>query len=145
MPRVPRRGLLYPSGWSSISPTLAEFQREMREAEQKDLTGQRKEEVAWPILQLHHQRTRYIYQLYYEEKSLSDELLDFCIREGYADQYLMAKWRKNGYERLCCLKCIQTADSNFGTVCICRIPEQDHDQQMVQCKHCGCTGCASNR
>jgi bud site selection protein 31 len=140
MPRVPRSGLVYPSGWSTISSGLADFQVKMREIEQKDSTGIRKAEVAWPIIQLHHQRTRWLYELYYAEHAIATELMLFCIREGYADRYLMAKWRRQGYEKLCCLKCIQTADTNFGTVCICRLPEQD---KIIQCQHCGCTGCSS--
>ncbi len=51
------------------------------------------------------------------------ELYDFCIREGYADKNLIAKWKKQGYENLCCLRCIQPRDTNFGTNCICRVPK----------------------
>lgn len=51
------------------------------------------------------------------------ELYDYCIKEGYADQNLIAKWKKQGYENLCCLRCIQTRDTNFGTNCICRVPK----------------------
>lgn len=28
-----------------------------------------------------------------------------------------------GYENLCCLRCIQPRDTNFGTNCICRVPK----------------------
>ncbi len=31
--------------------------------------------------------------------------------------------KKQGYENLCCLRCIQTRDTNFGTNCICRVPK----------------------
>lgn len=51
------------------------------------------------------------------------ELYDYCIKEGYADKNLIAKWKKQGYENLCCLRCIQTRDTNFGTNCICRVPK----------------------
>lgn len=51
------------------------------------------------------------------------ELYEYCIREGYADKNLIAKWKKQGYENLCCLRCIQTRDTNFGTNCICRVPK----------------------
>lgn len=79
---------------------------------------------------------------------------------------LIAKWRKQGYEKLCCLRCIQTnvsilsqirtvvvADlrecdqaSNFqGSTCICRIPKaQLKKGQVVECNNCGCRGCASS-
>ncbi len=144
MPRVPRRGLEFPSDWSAVSSTLAEFQSKMREIELKESSGMRKEEILWPIFQLHHQRNRYLFELYYENHSISDELIEFCFSEGYADRFLMAKWKKNGYEKLCCLKCVQTVDSNFGSVCVCRLPEGE-EEKILQCKNCGCTGCASNR
>lgn len=54
---------------------------------------------------------------------LVTELYDYCIKEGYADKNLIAKWKKQGYENLCCLRCIQTRDTNFGTNCICRVPK----------------------
>lgn len=30
---------------------------------------------------------------------------------------------QSGYENLCCLRCIQPRDTNFGTTCICRVPK----------------------
>lgn len=54
---------------------------------------------------------------------LPPELYEYCIKEGYADKNLIAKWKKQGYENLCCLRCIQTRDTNFGTNCICRVPK----------------------
>ena len=55
--------------------------------------------------------------------SLSLELYDYCLKERIADANLIAKWKKQGYENLCCLRCIQTRDTNFGTNCICRVPK----------------------
>ncbi|KYK68338.1 G10 family protein, partial [Toxoplasma gondii TgCatPRC2] len=51
------------------------------------------------------------------------ELYEYCLREGYADAKLIAKWKKAGYEKLCCLRCIQAGDQNFSTTCICRVPK----------------------
>ena len=42
------------------------------------------------------------------------------LQEKIADGNLIAKWKKQGYENLCCLRCIQTRDTNFATNCICR-------------------------
>lgn len=47
-------------------------------------------------MKLHHQRSRYIYDLYYKRRGISKELYDFCIKEGYADANLIAKWKKVG-------------------------------------------------
>ncbi len=80
------------------------------------------------------------------ELSLYLELYEYCLDEGIADRNLIAKWKKvrkerersgialiilmppppqkqSGYENLCCLRCIQPRDTNFGTTCICRVPK----------------------
>ena len=59
------------------------------------------------------------------------ELYDYCIREGYADKNLIAKWKKQGYENLCCLRCIQPRDTNFGTNCICRVPKSKLEEVSI--------------
>ena len=73
---------------------------------------------------------------------------------------LVAKWKKAGYEKLCCLRCIQTRvrcilelprlyqpltavsslqDMNYqGSTCICRVPKaQLRAGTVVECVHCG--------
>uniref|UniRef100_A0A8C1ZBD4 Protein BUD31 homolog n=1 Tax=Cyprinus carpio TaxID=7962 RepID=A0A8C1ZBD4_CYPCA len=123
MPKVKRSRKPPPDGWELIEPTLDELDQKMREAETDPHEGKRKVESLWPIFRLHHQRSRYIFDLFYKRKAISRELYEYCIREGYADKNLIAKWKKQGYENLCCLRCIQTRDTNFGTNCICRVPK----------------------
>jgi len=114
----------------------------MREAENEDHEGKRKAESVWPIFRLHHQRSRFIYDLFYRKKEITRELYDYCLKEGYADAALIAKWKKRGYERLCCLRCIQVKDHNFATTCICRVPKDKLEEgKIVECVHCGCRGC----
>ncbi|KAJ0519346.1 putative G10 protein [Helianthus annuus] len=48
-----------------------------------------------------------------------------------------------GYERLCCLRCIQPRDHNFNTTCVCRVPKHLREEKVIECVHCGCKGCAS--
>ena len=48
-----------------------------------------------------------------------------------------------GFERLCCLRCMQTRDHNFGTTCVCRVPKHLREDKVIECIHCGCRGCAS--
>lgn len=92
-------------------------------AETESHEGKRKQESLWPIFKIHHQKSRYIYDLFYRRKAISRELYNFCLDEKIADKNLIAKWKKPGYENLCCLRCIQTRDTNFGTNCICRVPK----------------------
>ncbi|KAJ3277303.1 Component of the SF3b subcomplex of the U2 snRNP [Borealophlyctis nickersoniae] len=145
MPKVKRsRTKPPPDGWDLIEPTLTELSQKMREAENESHEGKRKAESLWPIFRLHHQRSRYIYDIYYRRKAISRELYDYCIKEGYADGSLIAKWKKPGYEKLCCLRCMQPRDTNFGTTCICRVPKDKlEEDKVIECLHCGCRGCAS--
>ena len=62
--------------------------------------------------------------MHYKRRVISKELFEWCLKEGYGDRGLIAKWRKEGYESLCCLRCVQVRDTNFGTVCICRVPRR---------------------
>lgn len=132
-----------PDGWNLIEPTLEELEGKMREAETDSHEGKRKNESLWPIFKIHNQRTRYVFELFWKRKAISRQLYDYCINEKIADAALIAKWKKPGYENLCCLKCIQTRDTNYGTNCICRVPkDQLQEGRVVECVHCGCKGCS---
>ncbi|EHB15973.1 BUD31-like protein [Heterocephalus glaber] len=96
-----------------------------------------------PIFRIHHQKTRYIFDLFYKQKAISRELYEYCIKEGYTDKNLIAKWKKKGYENLCCLQCIQTRDTSSGTNCICWVPKSKLEVGcIIECTHCGCQGCS---
>lgn len=112
-------------------------------AETEPHEGKRINESLWPIFKIHHQKSRYIYDLFYRRKAISRELYEYCVKEKIADANLIAKWKKSGYENLCCLRCIQTRDTNFGTNCICRVPKSKLEEgRVVECVHCGCRGCS---
>jgi bud site selection protein 31 len=133
-----------PQGWEEIEPTLQELNQRMKDAENDPHEGKRKPESLWPILRIHHQRSRYIYELFKMKKQISKTLYEWCLREGYADSGLIAKWKKPGYEKLCCLMCIQQKNHNYGTTCICRVPKDKlEENKNIECVHCGCRGCSS--
>lgn len=133
-----------PHGWDLIEPTLQQLDRKMRQAESDTHEGKRIAESSWPIFRLHHQRSRYIYEMYHIKNEISKELYEYCLNNGITDANLIAKWKKPGYERLCCLRCIQTQDTNFGTCCICRVPHDklNSNENPIACIHCGCRGCS---
>eukprot|EP01136_Pigoraptor_vietnamica_P001764 Opistho-1_new@28811 len=132
-----------PEGYDLIEPTLQELERKMREVEAESHEGKRKVEALWPIFRVHYQKSRYIYELYYKRKAISKELYEWCLKQNIADKNLIAKWKKQGYENLCCLRCIQPRDTNFGTNCICRVPKSKlEEDKVVECVHCGCRGCS---
>lgn len=65
-------------------------------AENDSHEGKRRVESQWPIFKLHHQRSRYVYDIYYKRKIISKELYEFLLEQGYADAALIAKWKKVG-------------------------------------------------
>jgi hypothetical protein len=46
--------------------------------------------------------SRYIYDLYYEKEAISKTLYDWLLKNNYADAMLIAKWKKQGYEKVSC-------------------------------------------
>lgn len=46
--------------------------------------------------------SRYIYDLYYEKEAISKQLYDWLLKNSYADANLIAKWKKQGYEKVSC-------------------------------------------
>uniref|UniRef100_A0A8P0NTM9 Protein BUD31 homolog n=2 Tax=Canis lupus familiaris TaxID=9615 RepID=A0A8P0NTM9_CANLF len=77
------------------------------------------------------------------DQKMREELYEYCIKEGYADKNLIAKKKKQGYENVCCLRCIQTWDTNFGMNCICRVPKSKLEVgRIIECTHCSCQGCS---
>lgn len=133
-----------PEGFDVLESTLADIERQMRDAEAEGVNnGKRQAELLWPIYRLHHQRTRFVYDMFYKQKAISREVYEYCLREKIADADLIAKWKKAGYERLCCMRCANLANHSFGTTCVCRVPKKDLDAGTTECVNCGCRGCAS--
>jgi bud site selection protein 31 len=120
-----------PDGFEDIEDTLLSFSNKLKDAEAATHDGKKRHETVWPVFQITHQRSRYIYDLYYEREAISKQLYDWLL--------------KNGYAHLCCLRCIQTKETNFNSTCICRVPKaQLKEGQAVECVSCGCRGCASS-
>ncbi|KAH7040987.1 cell cycle control protein cwf14 [Microdochium trichocladiopsis] len=134
-----------PAGFDNIRDDLEVFNIKMKDAQNAPNNNVAKSQATWPIFQIAHQRSRYVYELYYEKEAISKQLYDWLLKNGYADAMLIAKWKKQGYEKLCCLRCIQTKETNFQSTCICRVPKaQMKDEGDIQCASCGCRGCASS-
>ncbi|KAF8427343.1 G10 protein [Tirmania nivea] len=142
--RTSRNRKAPPEGFEEIEDTLLGFANKMKDAENAPHEGKRKNESVWEIFRISHQRSRYIYDLYYNKEAISKALYDWLLKNGYADANLIAKWKKQGYEKLCCLRCIQAKENNFNATCICRVPKARlSKEQTVECISCGCRGCAS--
>ncbi|QLG70791.1 hypothetical protein HG535_0A07330 [Zygotorulaspora mrakii] len=143
-----------PEGFDKVKATLREFEVQLKDVENQkgSKLSSKADEALWDVLRINHERSRYVYTLFYKRKAISRELYDWLLKEKYADKMLIAKWKKKGYEKLCCLKCIQSSETLHGNTCICRVPRSQLEKDMAkdgksvtfhQCVHCGCRGCAS--
>ncbi|SCU77973.1 LANO_0A01750g1_1 [Lachancea nothofagi CBS 11611] len=155
MPRIKtKRTKTAPDGFEKIKPTLVDFELRLKEVQDDRASkiGAKSQQGSWDVFQISHERSRYVYDLFYKRKAISKELYDWLLREKYADKMLIAKWKKRGYEKLCCLKCIQSNESTAqGNTCICRVPRSTLEKNskdgvvtFTRCVHCGCSGCASS-
>lgn len=144
MPKVKTKKV--PEDYEKVKPTIEKLQVKLKEAERKALKTETKHSSLWPILKLNHQISRYVYSMYYERKLISKDLYDYLLRQKYVNADLIAKWKKQGYERLCCVNCIIAKEKNHGSTCICRVPRnqlKEEQRESEGCITCGCQGCAS--
>ncbi|ODV79508.1 Bud site selection protein 31 [Suhomyces tanzawaensis NRRL Y-17324] len=144
-----------PAGYDKVSPTLTKLQAKLKQAQvaQSVRTGSSastKQLSLWPIMQINHQISRYVYDMYYKRKLISRELYDWLLVQSYVNGDLIAKWKKQGYEHLCCVQCIMVQDKNHKNACVCRVPKatllkngDEESTKAVECVTCGCRGCAS--
>lgn len=79
MPKIRRRKCKPPEGWDDIEPIMDQFEAKMREAELEPHEGKRQVEALWPIVRIHTQRTRYLFDLFHKRKAISKELLDYLL------------------------------------------------------------------
>jgi bud site selection protein 31 len=89
-----------PEGFSDIEDDLLIFSNKMKDAQNTPTDNIPKHQAQWPIFEISHQRSRYIYELYYEKEAISKKLYDWLLKNGYADAMLIAKWKKQGYEKV---------------------------------------------
>jgi bud site selection protein 31 len=136
-----------PPGFEVIEPTLDALEAELRERVNEPHEGKRRTESVWPVHQINWQRSRYVYDMYYQYHAISKPVYDYCIANKLVDAPLIAKWKKPGYEKLCSTYAINPKNFKFGTVSICRVPRTalPPGQQDVEEPTTGCRGCASGK
>ncbi|RZC82267.1 hypothetical protein C5167_045053 [Papaver somniferum] len=84
----------YPKGWEIIEHKLRDIETKLRKVEYDPYNVNRNSETLRPSFSLAHLRSQYIYDLY-RRKQISMELYEFCLDHGYADRYLIAKWKES--------------------------------------------------
>jgi hypothetical protein len=90
-----------PAGFTDIEDDLLIFSNKMKDAENEPTINVPRHQAHWKIFQISHQRSRYVYGLYYEKEAISKQLYEWLLKNGYADAMLIAKWKKTGYEKVC--------------------------------------------
>ena len=63
--------------------------------------------------------SRYIYDLYYDKEAVSKQLYEWLLKNGYADANLIAKWKKQGYEKVRIFSGTSVYSINGGKECSC--------------------------
>lgn len=129
-----------PVEFEAIEPTVLKFQKKLdilTTSESKTGARFERQQIHAQITQIHNQSNRYLFNLYYKRKAISKETWLWLVKWKYVDPNLVSKWKKQGYERLCCLDCIGE------TVCVCRVPLAVRKGDAEPCTKCGCVSCSS--
>ena len=137
-----------------LKQRIIEARNTTKEDKQKGLREGLREDSE--IFKINNEKTRYIFDLYYVEKSLSRQVYQWILKEKLIDNLLIAKWKKKGYEHLCCVRCINKKEFLSGDkVCICRVSSSNQskkknkknndsdDKEKMICTLCGCNGCTT--
>ncbi|KAI4291949.1 bud site selection protein 31 [Pancytospora philotis] len=130
-----------PEEFSKVRDFLATIKQKMTRVEENARDGELKASVH-EIYRLYRLRTWHLHQEYLGG-NFSARLYRFLVGQKYIDTNLVRHWKKNGYENLCCLRCIQPRGGG-EKVCLCRTPQKyrSTDDADLSCNCCGCNGCA---
>jgi uncharacterized membrane protein YgcG len=71
-----------PEGWTQIEDVIEDFEQQMKDAVNEEHEGKRKNEGAWKIHRLHWEKNRFIYDLMYQRKVMSKDLVRGRGRRG---------------------------------------------------------------
>jgi hypothetical protein len=66
---------------------IEDFEQQMKEAVNEEHDGKRKAELTWKIHRLHWEKNRFIYDLMYQRKVLSKELVSWVQGPGAACRF----------------------------------------------------------
>ena len=74
------KGKKPPEGWELIEEVIEDFEGQMKEAVNEEHEGRRKNELAWKIHRIHWEKYRFIFDLMYQRKVMSKDLVSIqCV------------------------------------------------------------------
>lgn len=95
-----------PEGWELIEDVIEDFENQMREAVNEEHEGKRRAELTYKIHRIHWEKNRFIYDLMYQRKVISKELVnrflsaisEMCFSSiiWFARRSQMVHWYRNG-------------------------------------------------
>ncbi|KNH04018.1 hypothetical protein XU18_0960 [Perkinsela sp. CCAP 1560/4] len=138
MPRFQQDTTGQPREVNLLVDTLNEFEEEMRMAENTPSENSSHYEMFGRILEISRRRTEYVYNLW-RSHEISDITLEYLTHRGIVDEGLIELWQRDGYEKLCCVLCVDKS-MHAGGVCVCRVPQKDRRHEGA-CRVCHCSGC----
>ncbi len=133
-----------PKGFDRVNEILNEYDSKMKDAIAEPHEGKRKVEMTWGVAAINRERTRRLFRMW-RDGEIAEDVLEYCCKVNFIDSSLVRLWRIPGYESACCADCVQSKGHDFGGACICRVPAEDRMENEIQCKQCGCTGCAPKK
>ena len=68
-----------PEGWELIEEVIEDFEGQMKEAVNEEHEGRRKNELAWKIHRIHWEKNRFVFDLMYQRKVMSKELVSSSL------------------------------------------------------------------
>lgn len=69
------KGKKPPEGWELIEDVIEDFELQMKEAVNEEHEGKRRAELTYKIHRIHWEKNRFIYDLMYQRKVMSRELV----------------------------------------------------------------------
>ena len=131
-----------PAGFEDVVDILNAYEAEMKEAINAPHENRRRIESTWDVSSVNFRRTRELGKML-RTGQISKEVFEYCAKMGFVDGGLAKKWKLKGYERLCCVQCVNPKNHDHGGTCVCRVPASKRQAGDIQCATCGCSGCAS--
>lgn len=68
-----------PGGWELIEDVIEDFENQMKEAVNEEHEGKRRTELNFKIHRIHWEKNRFIYDLMYQRKVMSKELVQYSF------------------------------------------------------------------
>ena len=90
MPKV-KKSRMPPQGYELVKRLILELENKVGEAVTDSKKGKANMESLWPIFNdyINYQRTRLIFDMYFRQRTISEEVYNYCIEKNLVDEKLL--------------------------------------------------------